>query len=60
MLLEDLPGRPVAEAAPGGVVEPVGEPAEADAGERLGRALAWQEAADPAVDVLDAALRMLA
>src|SRR5690242_635740 len=56
VLLEDLPGRAVAEAAARGVVEPVGEPAEAGARERLGRALAWQEAADPAVQVLDAAL----
>src|SRR3954464_2984885 len=56
VLLEDLARGAVAEAAPRGVVEPVGEPAEADAGERLGRALAWQEAADPAVQVLDATL----
>src|SRR4051794_34139669 len=45
VLLEDLARRAVAEAAPRGVVEPVGEPAEAGAGERLGRALARQEAA---------------
>src|SRR3954453_14799533 len=57
VLLEDLARGAIAEAAPRGVVEPVGEPAEADAGERLGRALAWQEAADPAVQVLDAPLR---
>src|SRR4051812_5725447 len=35
VLLEDLPGRAVAEAAARGVVEPVGEPAEGGAGERL-------------------------
>src|SRR3954453_16723490 len=56
VLLEDLARGLVAEAAARGVVEPVGEPAEAGARERLGRALAWQEAADPAVQVLDAAL----
>src|SRR6476646_6564457 len=56
VLLEDLARGAIADAAPRGVVEPVGEPAEADAGERLGRALAWQEAADPAVQVLDATL----
>src|SRR3954469_21832493 len=53
VLLEYLPGRPVAEAAPGGVVEPVGEPAEVGASERLGRALARQEAPGAAVQVLD-------
>src|SRR3954471_17255439 len=40
VLLEDLARGAIAEAAPRGVVEPVGEPAEADGGERLGRALA--------------------
>src|SRR5689334_19381067 len=53
VLLEDLTRRAIAEAAPGGVVEPVGEPAEGGAGERLGRALARQEAAGAAVQVLD-------
>src|SRR3954464_4988287 len=56
VLLEHFPGRPVAEATPGRVVEPVGEPAQVGARERLGRALARQEAADPAVQVLDATL----
>src|SRR3954447_12556888 len=56
VLLEDLARGAVAEAAPRGVVEPVGEPAEAGAGERLGRALARQEASGAAVQVLDAAL----
>src|SRR4051794_20964138 len=54
--LEHLARGPVAEAAPGRVVEPVGEAAEAGAGERLGRALARQEASGAAVQVLDAAL----
>src|SRR3954454_23078008 len=54
VLLEDLPGRAVAEAAARGVVEPVGEPAEVGPRERLGRALAWQEATGAAVQVLDA------
>src|SRR5881227_4366372 len=53
VLLEDLTRRAIAEAAPRGVVEPVGEPAEAGAGERLGRALARQEAPGAAVQVLD-------
>src|SRR3954453_6032200 len=53
VLLEDLARGAIAEAAPRGVVEPVGEPAEADTGERLGRALAWQEAPGAAVQVLD-------
>src|SRR5690242_4670973 len=57
---EDFPGRPVAEAAPRGVVEPVGEPAEAGSREHPGRALARREAPGAAVQVLDAALRMLA
>src|SRR5689334_25227227 len=56
MLPEDLARGAVAEAAARRVVEPVGEPAEAGAGERLGRALARQEAARPAVQVLDASL----
>src|SRR4051812_18462007 len=56
VLLEDLTRGAVAEAAARGVVEPVGEPAEAGASERLGRALARQEAPDTAVGVLDAAL----
>ena len=38
VLLEDLPGRAVAEAAARRVVEPVGEPAQAGARERLGLA----------------------
>src|SRR3954454_11564741 len=52
VLLEDLTRRAIAEAAPRGVVEPVGEPAEGGAGERLGRALARQEAPDTAVQAL--------
>ena len=56
VLLEDLPGRAVAEAAARGVVEPVGEPAQVGSRERLGRALAWQEAPGAAVQVLDATL----
>src|SRR3954451_1432795 len=56
VLLEDLTRGAVAEAAARGVVEPVGEPAEVGASERLGRALARQEAPDTAVQVLDAAL----
>src|SRR3954454_1906887 len=56
VLLEDLARGLVAEAAARGVVEPVGEAAQVGSRERLGRALAWQEAADPAVQVLDAAL----
>jgi len=59
VLLEDLTRGAVAEAAARRTVEPVGEPAEVGASERLGRALARQEAPDPAVQVLDAALRML-
>src|SRR4051794_3805196 len=54
VLLGDLPGRAVAEAAARGVVEPVGEPAEVGPRERLGRALARQEATGAAVQVLDA------
>src|SRR3954467_4689537 len=54
--LEHLAGRAVAEAAPRRVVEPVGEPAEVGPRERLGRALARQEAPGAAVQVLDAAL----
>src|SRR4051812_48045392 len=53
--LEDLPGRPVTEAAPGCVVQPVGEPAGVGSRERLGRALARQETPDPPVRVLDGA-----
>src|SRR4051812_25511553 len=53
VLLEDLTRGAVAEAAARGVVEPVGEPAEGGAGERLGRALARQEATGAAVQVLD-------
>src|SRR3954470_720063 len=53
VLLEDLARGAVAEAAARGVVEPVGEPAEGGAGERLGRALARQEATGAAVQVLD-------
>src|SRR3954454_1285452 len=56
VLLEDLTRGAVAEAAARGVVEPVGEPAEVGTSERLGRALARQEAPDTAVRVLDAAL----
>src|SRR4051795_882610 len=56
VLLEYLPGRTVAEAAARRVVEPVGEPAEVGLRERLGRALARQEAPGAAVQVLDAAL----
>src|SRR3954466_9098541 len=58
--LEHLARGAVAEAAPGRVVEPVGEQVEADPPERLGRALARQGAPGAAVQVLDAALRMLA
>jgi hypothetical protein len=60
VLLEDLARGAVAEAAPRRVVEPAGEAAEPSTRERLGRALARQEAAGAAVQVLDAALRMLA
>src|SRR4051812_15549541 len=56
VLLEDLTRGAVAEAAARRAVEPVGEPAEVGASERLGRALARQEAPDTAVQVLDAAL----
>ena len=56
MLLEDLTRGAVAEAAARRTVEPVGEPAEAGASERLGRALARQEAPGAAVQVLDAIL----
>ena len=56
VLLEDLARGAVAEAAARGVVEPVGEPAEAGSRERLGRALARQEAPGAAVQVLDATL----
>jgi len=56
VLLEHLPRRAIAEAPARGVVEPVGEPPEASLRERLGFALARQEAADAAVAVLDAAL----
>src|SRR5690349_20646307 len=48
VLLEDLARGPVTEAAARGVVEPVGQPPQAGAVERLGRALARQEAADAA------------
>src|SRR4051812_30425989 len=54
VLLEDLTRGAVAEAAPRRAIEPVGEPAEGGAGERLGRALARQEAPGAAVQVLDA------
>src|SRR4051812_26063531 len=54
--LEHLARGAVAEAASRRAVEPVGEPAEVGASERLGRALARQEAPDTAVQVLDAAL----
>src|SRR3954452_25447506 len=56
VLLEDLTRGAVAEAAARGVVEPVGEPAEVGACERLGRVVARQEAPDTPVQVLDAAL----
>src|SRR3954453_22840347 len=54
VLLEDLPGRAVAEAAARGVVEPVGEPAEVGPRRRPRRALGRQEAPGAAVRVLDA------
>src|SRR4051794_37438906 len=54
VLLGDLPGRAVAEAAARGAVEPAREPAEVGPRERLGRALARQEATGAAVQVLDA------
>src|SRR3954462_6106964 len=60
VLLEDLPGCPVAEAAARGVVEPVGQPPQADARERFGLAVAGEETPDPPVRVLDGAFRMLA
>src|SRR4051794_22025235 len=53
VLLEHFPGRAVAEATPGRVVEPVGQPAEAGARERLGWAPARQEAPGAAVQVLE-------
>src|SRR5215218_1028195 len=56
VLLEDLARRAIAEAAPGRIVEPVGEPPQADMRERLGLAVAGQEASDAAVRVLHAAL----
>src|SRR3954452_4400535 len=56
VLLEDLTRGAVAEAAARRAVEPVGEPAEVAASERLGLGLARQEAPDTAVQVLDAAL----
>jgi multiple sugar transport system permease protein/raffinose/stachyose/melibiose transport system permease protein len=56
VLLEDLARGLVAEAAARGVVEPVGEPAQVGSRERFGRALARQEAAGAAVQVLDATL----
>src|SRR4051812_38975942 len=54
--LEDLARGAVAEAAPGGVVEPVGEPPQTDPSERPALAVAGEEAPDPAVRVLDASL----
>src|SRR4051794_2664297 len=54
VLLEDLARGAVAEATARGVVEPVGEAAEPGPRERLGLAVAGQEAADAAVRVLDA------
>ena len=54
VLLEDLARGAVAEATARGVVEPVGERAEPGPRERLGLAVAGQEAADAAVRVLDA------
>ena len=57
MLLEDLAWGPVAEAAPGRVVEPIGKPAEAGASKGRGLGLAWQEAANPPVRILDASFR---
>src|SRR3954462_6825739 len=56
VLLEDLTRGAVAEAAARRTIEPVGEPPEVGSRERLGRALARQEAPDTAVQVLDAAL----
>jgi len=55
VLLEDFARRAVAESAARGVVEPIGEPAEVGARERLGLTVARQEAADAAVRVLDRA-----
>src|SRR5215212_6773608 len=55
VLPEDLARRAVAEAAPRGVVEPVGEPPQGRRRERPGLGLARQETPDPAVRVLDGA-----
>src|SRR4051812_33645825 len=55
VLLEHLARGPVAEAAAGRVVEPVGEPPQGRRRERPGLGLARQEAADAAVRVLDGA-----
>src|SRR5689334_1291029 len=55
VLPEDLARGSVAEAAARGVVEPVGQPAEAGASEGIGLAVARQEAAGAAVQVLDSA-----
>src|SRR3954452_18646752 len=54
VLLEDLARGAVAEATARGVVDPVGEAAEPGPRERLGLAVAGEEAADAAVRVLDA------
>src|SRR3954471_10715032 len=56
VLLEDLARGAVAEAAARGIVEPVGQAAEPGPRERLGRALARQEAPGAAVQVLDTTL----
>src|SRR3954453_13353435 len=56
VLLEDLARGAVAEAAPGRVFQPVGEPPQAGPPERLGLAVAGEEAPDPPVRVLDASL----
>src|SRR4051795_12158698 len=55
VLLEDLARGAVAEAAPRRVVEPVGQPPQADARERFGLAVAGEETPDPPVRVLDGA-----
>src|SRR3954453_16358265 len=53
VLLEDLARGAVAEATARSVVEPGGQPAEAGASEGIGLAVARQEAAGAAVQVLD-------
>src|SRR3954454_19108847 len=56
VLVEDFARGPVAEAAPRGAVEPVGEPVQGRRRECPGLGLARQETPDPAVRVLDGAL----